>query len=381
MRIALDGLPLSVQLTGIGYYTLELARHLAKRLSDEIFILSPRGFVPSIQDDPKQTSNLHFIRPTVNPFTRHWWSIGLPRYLRKNGIQVFHGTNFEVPLRGNLPSVVSIHDLSPLLHPETHEKNVVRRARVRLPLMAQAADRIVTPTKAAQHEIHEHLKINSEKTTAIPEAARSCFRRLDYEQTKATRARLGIGDEFVLYVGTIEPRKNLLTLVHAFEEISTRRESPLQLVIAGRKGWMIDDLLCLIKESPFNRRMILTGYLNDDELCALYSSCTVFVYPSFYEGFGLPPLEAMACGAPVIASRIPSISETVGEAALLFNPKDVPALASSIISLLEDESLRQTMSRKGMQRASEFSWERTAKLTRAVYDQALDKNASVKVSN
>jgi glycosyltransferase involved in cell wall biosynthesis len=372
MRIAIDGFPLSEPLTGIGHYTLELAHHLALNSpEDEFLVVSPKSFGPSI-DAENGTANLRFSRVIVSPLTRHWWSLGLPRYIRKNQIQLFHGTNFEVPLRTGCPTVLTIHDLSTLLYPQTHKGSVVRRARRRLPLMARAATMIITDTETIRQEINEHLQIPLDRIVTVSGAARSCFRRLEFEQTADTRKRLGIGDEFLLYVGTIEPRKNLLTLVRAFEAVLSRRESRLQLVIAGRKGWMVDSLFGYVKSSPAASRIIFTGYVSDEDLCALYSSCSLFIYPSLYEGFGLPPVEAMACGAPVIVSRIPSIQEVAGTAARLASSENVSEWTEAIIELLDDALLRQQLSLAGISRASQFSWHRTARQVQDVYCQAID---------
>jgi len=238
-------------------------------------------------------------------------------------------------------------------------------------MMTRTATMVITPTEAVRQEVYQHLEISLDRIVTIPEAARSAFRRQDPGLTANVRKRLEITKPFVLYVGTVEPRKNLLTLVRAFEDVVSGSDFSLQLVIAGRKGWMVDDLFRQVRQSPVAEQIIFTGYLSDDDLCALYSSCALFVYLSLYEGFGLPPLEAMACGAPVIASRIPSLSETISEAALLVAPTDVRELARNIRSLLQDEDLRTQLAKKGAQRASELGWDRTAQLTKAVYDQAL----------
>ena len=191
------------------------------------------------------------------------------------------------------------------------------------------------------------------------------------EQTVETRRRLGIEDEFILFVGTREPRKNLPTLVRAFEKILRDTSHRPQLVIAGGKGWLTDELFSGIKGSGIEDRLRLTGYLTDEDLCALYSSCRVFVYPSIYEGFGLPPLEAMACGAPVIASRIAVFEETLASAARLIDPMDADALAESIVQVLDDEDHRRRLSSLGLEHTAKFSWERTARLTLDVYQQVL----------
>jgi glycosyltransferase involved in cell wall biosynthesis len=377
MRIGIDGLPLTEVLTGIGYYTLELARHLALTDdADAIEVVAPRDFQPTLNSVPSSLHNLRLVRSRVSPVTRHWWAIGLPRYLNRHRVDVFHGTNYEAPLRQVCPSVVTIHDLSMLLFSHTQEAKRVRRARRRLPLMARAATMIVTPTQNVRREVHQHLGVPLERIVAVPEAARSCFYPALKEETLSTRMRLGITDEFLLFVGTVEPRKNLGTLLRAFEAIQPQLERRVQLVIAGRKGWLVDDLMAAIKKSPVAERIVMTGYLEDADLRALYSSCAAFIYPSVYEGFGLPPLEAMACGAPVIAADIPSLREVTGEAALLFPPERSDELAQAMLDLLlpaqhREEGPAAPMAAAGIKRAGQFSWESTARATRDVYREAI----------
>jgi glycosyltransferase involved in cell wall biosynthesis len=237
---------------------------------------------------------------------------------------------------------------------------------------ANRVARIITPTEAIKSEVHEQLNVELDRIAAIPEAAKACFFPDNSQEAFLARKRLGVGEKFVLYVGTVEPRKNLLTLVQAFEKaVKILGDSSLQLVIAGRKGWLIDDLFGYVERSPSAGQIKFTGYLSDDELRALYSACDVFVYPSLYEGFGLPPLEAMACGAPVIASRIPSIMEVLGDAAQLVSPTDVEGLTDRAVRLLLNDDERRELSARGLERAGQLSWTRTAELTRAVYEEAL----------
>jgi glycosyltransferase involved in cell wall biosynthesis len=379
MLIGIDGTPLNQQLTGVGHYTLELAWAMALAApNDQFELISPRPYLFEKTDDEGPHGlppNLSLLRAPANFLTRRWWSIGLPRYLSRNSIELFHGTNFEVPLwlTQKLPTVLTIHDLSLLLHADTHRARLARRARRMLPLMTRAATMIITPTENVKSELCEHLRISPDKVVAIPEAARRVFRPMLLDQAEAIRNRLGIGDDFLLFVGTIEPRKDLSTLVRAFEEITRARESGLQLIIAGQQGWLVDDLLKQIDNSPAAERIKLTGYLSDEALRALYSTCRIFIYPSAYEGFGLPPLEAMACGAPVIATRIASIIEVCRDAALMIEPGSVAALTKAISDLLDDEDVRRQLSSAGLRRAAEFSWQRTAQLTRAVYDEAIKR--------
>jgi glycosyltransferase involved in cell wall biosynthesis len=386
MRVGLDGLPLTSLKTGVGHYTFELARALARaEPSSQLEIIYPSTYPPiSLVETGTGVllpDNLKLERVRVGLLGRHWWAVGLPRYIRgrrrRRGIELFHGTNYDIPLWRPCATVLTIHDLSQLLHPETHEKRGVRRARRRLPVMARAADAIITPTESVKREVCERLKANPEKVFAIPEAPRACFRPLAFAETANVRQRLGVGDNFLFAVGTLEPRKNLSLLVKAFAEVTqARSDTTTQLVIAGARGWLSGSLFAAIEESPVRDRILLTDYLHDEDLRALYSSCRAFIYPSVYEGFGLPPLEAMACGAPVIASRIPALTETTGAAARLFDPQNVPELARNIIELLDDkngESLRRQLSTAGQRRAAEFSWENTARQTMQVYAEGVSR--------
>src|SRR6185503_8316571 len=251
-------------------------------------------------------------------------------------LDLFHGTNYELPLWNRRRTVLTIHDLSSLLYPELHRKELVRRMRLRLPLAVKLANAIITPTEAVKRELCARLKVKSAKVTAIHEAARELFGPLSREECSLVRRRLGIQDDFLLFVGTLEPRKNLLTLLQAYAQVI--RESPFrpQLVVAGGEGWLMDETFSAMGNEDIRQHLCLTGPLIDEDLRALYSSCRVFIYPSLYEGFGLPPLEAMACAAPVIAGRIPALQETVEGAAILIDPLDAAGLAASIMMLLDD---------------------------------------------
>ncbi len=374
MRVGIDGYPLAEPLTGVGHYTLELARALALiSPSDQFELVSPAPFEVTALDEIERAHlpNLRTVNPRASSIRGHWWSVGLPLYARRASFDLFHGTNFDLPLWKRRRSVVTIHDLSTMLHPEKHRSRLVRRARLRLPLVVRIADMIITPTESVRRDVCQHLGVRADKVIAIPSAARSSFQPMPIAQTVPIRKILGIEDEFLLFVGTLEPRKNLLTLLKAFEQILGHSSLRPQLVIAGGEGWLMDELFAFMKKTTISDRLRLTGYLRDEDLRALYSSCKVFIYPSVYEGFGLPPLEALACGAPVIAGRIPSLQETLGSAARLVEPLDVDALARSILELLQDEDQRALLKSAGPQHAGKFSWEQTARLTLDVYQQLL----------
>ena len=353
MYVGLDGIALTQPKTGVGHYTFELARALAGIASDDKFelIVPPR----------------HSLR------RRYWSQIGLPLYINRVRLDLFHGTNYNIPLWNRCPNVLTIHDLSLLLWPQTHERSLVRRARRRLPMMARAARAIIVPSQAVKREVCDHLQIDSRKIAVIPEAAREAFQQIATTETESVRRRLAIEDDFILFVGTIEPRKNLLTLVRAFEEIVRSDSRRPQLVIAGATGWLSQDVFAYVQAAGISDRIRFVGYLADHDLRALYSACRTFVYPSLYEGFGLPLLEAMACGAPVITSDTPSIRETVGEAALLVSPTDSSGLTQAIVRLLDNAAERQERSVAGMRHVRKFSWEKTARATLDLYREVLKK--------
>ena len=375
MRVGLDGYPLAEPRTGVGHYTLELARALALIApSDQFELVSPAPLGSSALEEINHAdlSNLRAVHLKTSRIRGHWWAVGLPLYVTKARFDLFHGTNFEVPF-WNRHSVVTIHDLSALLHREKHRDSLARRARLRLPIVAKLARKIITPTESVKREVCEHLRVKANKVIAIPSAARQSFRPVPSEQTVETRKRLAIEDDFLLFVGTLEPRKNLLTLLKAFDQIVRQTSLRPQLVITGGEGWLMDETFSFIKHSGIGDRLRLTGYLGDDELRALYSSCRIFVYPSLYEGFGLPPLEAMACGAPVIAGRVAALQEVLGSAARLFDPLNVEALAGSIVELMENDEERRRMASNGLKHAAKFSWAETARRTLNVYRDAVSE--------
>jgi glycosyltransferase involved in cell wall biosynthesis len=375
MRVGIDGYPLAEPRTGVGHYTLELARALALiSPGDDFELVSPAPFEAAALDEVKRANlpNLFTKNPRASSIRGHWWSIGLPMYIRRAGFDLFHGTNFDVPLWKQGRSVVTIHDLSALLHPDTHRSRLVRRARLRLPLVVRFANMIITPTESVRREVCQRFKLKPARVRAIHSAARTSFVPVPFAETAELRQRLRVEDDFLLFVGTLEPRKNLLTLLKAFAQIVGQSELRPQLVIAGGAGWLMDEMFTFIRKSGITERLRFTGYLSDEELRGLYSSCKVFIYPSVYEGFGLPPLEAMACGAPVIAGRIPSLQEVLGSTARLVEPLDVEALAGSIVELLKDENQRRALGAAGLKHAAQFSWEQTARQTLDVYRQLLE---------
>ena len=373
MKIGIDGIPLAQVKTGVGHYTHEIARGIAMaHANDEVQVVSHLPFEPSATSG--DLANLSFIHEPVNSATKHWWTLGLPLYIRRNSIDLFHGTNYDIPVWGGRPTVLTIHDLSLFLFPETHEARRVARAKRRLPVMARRATRIIVPTNSVRNEVSEHLKIDQTKIVVVEEAPRRCFHPVTRDEAEPTLKRLQVEEPFILYVGAIEPRKNLITLVKAFEEIYRTTELRPQLIVAGPTGWLADDLFRYVEQSPVKGRMLLTGYLGDEDLRALYSTCSVMSFPALYEGAGLPPLEAMACGAPVVTSDARAVVEMVGDGARVVGAMDEFALATSLVELLTNDAARRDLVERGTRRAAEFSWERAAKQTYEIYLEAVNNH-------
>jgi glycosyltransferase involved in cell wall biosynthesis len=268
--------------------------------------------------------------------------------------------------------VVSIHDLSFEHLPLTFK----RRSRIQLRLTVRSSARraahVLALSESARQDIIATYGIRPERVTMIPLAAPAHFAPVtDEKELQRVRHTYGIDGDYILSVGSIQPRKNLIRLVHAFSNLHRERTGVKlpKLVLAGKQGWLYGETLRVIAESGVGNQILLTGYVSETDLPTLYSGAICFVYPSYFEGFGLPPLEAMKCGAPVIVGNQTSLPEVVGDAALLVNPFDEEEIASALARLIDNPGLRDKLRVKGLKRAAEFSWLHTAKRTLEVYRQ------------
>lgn len=352
MKIALDATPLTVASGGVRRYTEELSRSLAETFSDdEFWLLSDQQFAPPSSAPP----NLKIGRGPRNLLERRWWLWGLQGEISRLGVDLFHGTDFAVPYLPIRPSVLTLHDLSPWMNASWHAE--ADRVRNRTPMLLRLglASVVITPSEAVRRQAMERFRLPANRVVAVPLAASEHFRPVE------TRRQ---GPPYLLYVGTLEPRKNLGMLFDIWREVRKTRE--IDLVLAGRRRADFPE----IAMEPGLRLLGLTA---EQELPALYSGALACIYPSYYEGFGLPVLEAMQCGAAVIASRDPAISEVAADAALLLDVRDAPAWAEAVQAMLSQPDHVQAMHEKALRRAAEFSWMKTAKRTREVYEQAAQR--------
>jgi glycosyltransferase involved in cell wall biosynthesis len=294
---------------------------------------------------------------------------GLDRLLPE--CDVFHATEHLLPRLKATHTVLTIHDLIFLLFPEYHlplNKWFLNRF---VPIFVRRADAIIAISKCTKGDLIRYYSVPSEKIKVIYEGVDARFQPVTEPDALArVRAIYGLPERFILYVGTIEPRKNLSTLLEAYRLL---REEGLEhrLIIVGRKGWLYRDFFQRLRRLGLEGEVIFPGFVSDEDLPALYSAADLFVFPSLYEGFGLPPLEAMACGTPVIASNSSSLPEVIGDAGIMVDPLDVGGLLRAIELVLRDERMRRGMRARGLKQAAKFSWERAAAMTMEVYQSVL----------
>jgi glycosyltransferase involved in cell wall biosynthesis len=372
MQVCLDVSAALVQRAGIGRYARELAIALASLNSDDTEFLLFHNRIPGSLPEPLQS----LPRFSSRLGTRAWRlgllvQSGLPGVSRPHpAFDLFHGMDFIGP-RLRQPLVITIHDLSTLRFPQHHTPLNRLFLRFALPIMVRRSAAIIAVSHATRQDVVELLHAPPEQVHVIPNGVdHNRFKPSGGAESLARLHRdLGLPSEYLLALGTLEPRKNLLTLLRAYAGLG--RNVP-DLVLAGGEGWGRNSPIQEAKRLNILDRLHFTGFVPNELLPDLYRGAALFVYPSLYEGFGLPVLEAMASGTPVIASNTSSLPELVGDSGLLVPPLDTRALADAIDTVLEDSELAARLARMGRERSLAFSWERTARETMEVYSNVLD---------
>jgi glycosyltransferase involved in cell wall biosynthesis len=368
VRVGFDATTLVGRISGVGYYTYRVMQSLVEAARagrvEGVILLSNRPLPPLASDPRVQVyEGLRF------PVRSAWMQLLLPLVLRRTRPDVVHFTNYLAPVFPGVPYVVSIHDMSLSLLPQCHtlKKRLLTSSLV--PTIARGARRILAPSESTRRDIVRLLGIDPARIRVIPYAASSRFCPAAAD-LRILEARHGVRAPYFLYVGTLEPRKNLARALRAFSRISPSLPDH-SFVLAGQRGWKYEEVLAAA--ARLDGRVRFLDYLTEEELPGLYAGATALVYPSLYEGFGLPVVEAMACGTPVITSRTSSLGEVAGDAARLVDPESEADIADALHALAGDAALRRELSRRGIARAAAFSWERTGRETLAVYEEIAEE--------
>ncbi len=307
--------------------------------------------------------------PTQHPIVRiAWEQVVQPVALRRERIDLLHALAFAGPLSISIPWVVTIYDLCFMRYPDSFNRANRTYLRWATTWAVRRANRVIAISESTKRDLVNLYHIPAERVAVVYCGHDDALSQPAPSAVESWRSRKGLPERFILHVGTLEPRKNIARLVRAFARAGRVAHLPHKLVLVGARGWKYDDVDRVIADERIQERIIFAGYVPQDELPFWYRAAEAFIYPSLYEGFGLPPLEAMAAGLPVVCSNAASLPEVVGDAALVVPPDDETVLADSIVQILSDRALRDELVARGKKQAAKFSWEQTARETTRVYE-------------
>jgi len=383
MKIGIDVGPAFCSFkTGIGHYTYHLINYFLNIAPNNEYVFwyqIPLREKLSIPSNVLNQPNVKLIRSRLPArlfalFARYCPKFSFIDALVK--VDIFHATNIVgFPLRMVGKRIITIHDISFLTTPSSYTKGTLNRTQLII-RSAQDADLIIADSSSTKKDLVKLLKIPEDKIRVILLGVDSFFHPIDNpDLISRIREKYHLRNDYILYVGTLQPRKNLVRLVEAFHKVQQNANINCQLVLAGGKGWMYKEIFQKVQNLGLEDKVVFTGYVSEEELLVLMNGASVFTLVSLYEGFGLPALEAMACGTPVIASNTSSLPEVVGDAGISVNPYDVDEIAQAIHEVLVNDRLREEMRVKGLEWAKGFSWEKTAKETLKAYEEVINGNS------
>ncbi len=362
MRFSVDAHAIGCHLTGNEVYIRNLLKEFA-RLDEGNELIA---YISKPQAPEHIPSRIQTRWVSENPYKR--LGLDIPAHVRRDRPDLLH-VQYTAPVGINVPLVVSVHDVSYLEHPQYFTRFRSTQLRLTVKRTVMRAARVLTPSEFSRRAILNHYEIDPDKVVVVPNAVSQRFRPVERDVARAAvEKRFGVPGPFVLTVGDLQPRKNHMGLLRAFEDVvKAHPKLPHQLVFVGKETWYSPELHSAVQRSSVAGRVHFTGFVDDSELVNFYGACDLFVFPSFYEGFGLPILEAMASGRAVACSNATAMPEVADSACLLFDPRSVPEMTRAMIDILVDAELRQRLERLGYQRAALFSWQRAAEQTLNVY--------------
>ena len=357
--------------TGIGTYTYQLINSLIDVDSENQYTL----FLSSREAASKNVNtNVHCKIIPNNQNTNFWDQVKLPVVLEKENIQLYHipQNGVGMPKHKTCPYVITLHDIIPLKMPETVSDRYLKIFHEELPESLQFCDGIITVSNYSKKDISEAFNFPLEKIYVTYLASEDIYSPINRSESKKyIQDKYGISTDIILYVGGFSPRKNILSLIDAFSLLPSRHIKKNTLVIAGNKGQSYELYRARVEKLHLEDHVFFTGFVSMEDMPQLYRAAELLVYPSFYEGFGLPPLEAMASGTPVVAATSTSIPEICGDACLLVNPYEITEIKDAMLSILEDTTLKNALVEKGIKKAESFCWSDTALETIKVYESII----------
>jgi len=377
MRIALDYTAGIRQGAGVGQYVRSLVEAMLTQDTHNQYTFITSGH--PTEEHPFPSANNAHGRSIGIPdryLNILWYRWRIPLYANyfTGPADIYHGLDFGLPpISGKTHKIVTVYDLTFVEHPEAAVPSLVAYLNKVVPASVAAADVVAAISHATKQALIEHYKTPPEKIAVIPCGVAPHYQRVtDPALLEGTRQKFALKHPFVLSVGTLEPRKNHKGLIQAFYETQQHKDGPAMLAIAGGKGWLYEETQQLVSELKLEDKVHFLGRVTEQELLTLYSLADVFAFPSFFEGFGIPPLEAMACGAPVITSSTSSLPEVAGDAALLIDPYDPHTIAEAINRILHDQPLREQLQQRGYQQVQRYTWSKAAEKMLSIYQQLHD---------
>jgi len=395
LRIGIDYTAAVRQGAGIGRYTRELVRALAEldRGHDYVLFAAVRG--AAVSDSPtcwgggaanpnklrtparysRQLSKASSFQMRSVPLSDRalailWHRLRLPLWveLATGALDIFHSPDFVLPPVRRAKTMLTVHDLSFIRYPQCADANLRAYLNKVVPRSVHRADLVLADSQSTKDDLAELLDVDADKIEVVYPGVEERFHPIeDQSHLKEVRERYNLPPRFVLGLGTLQPRKNFTRLIEAFADLRFAI-SDLHLVIAGGKGWLYEEIFATVERLGLEEKVVFPGFVADEHLPALYNLAGLFVFPSLYEGFGLPPLEALACGTPIVTSNASSLPEVVGEAGLMVKATDTDALAEAMQRVLEDNALREEMIARGMEQARKFTWQKTAAKLLSLYE-------------
>lgn len=380
MKIGIDGRAAKwYRGTGIGTYTYELVNSLNS-------IDNKNNYLVFMPDNCRDVMNLNrnFTQASIAETGNggFWDVVNIPNILKDYKIDLYHvpQNGIGLPVEKDCPFLITLHDIIPYKMPETVSRNYLKIFTENMPSIIERCDGIVTVSNYSKQDIVETLNFPEEKVYVTYLANEDIYMPIDKLLSRyVIKRNYSIADKYILYVGGFSPRKNILGLIEAFSILLEKYHDDIKLVIAGKKGISYETYKKKAEALNIEDKVLFPGFIAIEDLPFLYNAAELFIYPSFYEGFGLPPIEAMACGIPVIASDATSIPEIVGDSAELIDPHNISEMADAMLKVLQDENLRNELIQKGLKRSKELSWKNSARDILKVYEKFSNSSKSINV--